>query len=110
MNPPDGVKLALEACCIMLGISPDYVKVGTAKVVDYWQKSKKLVKDYKKLISRLESYDKDNVSEQTINKILPYVNNPLFNPEQIRNASNAAEGICKWVIAIYHYDIVFKEI
>ena len=31
-------------------------------------------------------------------------------PEKIKNASDAAEGICKWVIAICKYDIVFKNI
>jgi len=38
------------------------------------------------------------------------LNNPRFVPEEIRNASEAAEGICKWVIAICKYDIVAKEI
>ena len=109
-NPPDGVKLALEACCIMLDIAPDIVKGPKGKHVDYWDKSKKLIKDYKKLISRLEHYNKDNIPESTIKKILPYINNPQFNPDIIKNASNAAEGICKWCIAIYKYDIVYKEI
>jgi len=31
-------------------------------------------------------------------------------PEKIKNASIAAEGICKWVIAICKYDIIYKEI
>lgn len=31
-------------------------------------------------------------------------------PDQIRNASEAAEGICKWVRAICKYDIIAKEI
>jgi dynein heavy chain len=31
-------------------------------------------------------------------------------PEEIKKASEAAEGICKWVIAICKYDIVAKEI
>ena len=109
-NPPDGVRLALEACCIMLGIAPEMVKQGNNKVPDYWEKSKALIKDYKKLISRLEKYNKDNISPSIIQKIKPYIESPQFSPELIRTASNAAEGICKWVIAIYQYDIVYKEI
>jgi dynein heavy chain len=31
-------------------------------------------------------------------------------PEEIKKASGAAEGICKWVRAICKYDIVAKEI
>lgn len=96
----------------MLAIPPDFIKLTPAgpKVPDFWDKSKKLIKDYKKLIARLENYDKDNISPSTIQKIKTYIDNPLFNPEIIKNASNAAEGICKWVIAICKYDIVYKEI
>ena len=36
--------------------------------------------------------------------------NPKFVPEEIRKASEAAEGICKWVIAICKYDVIAKEI
>lgn len=48
----------------MLAITPDYVRLGGTgpKVADFWEKSKKLVKDYKKLIARLENYDKDNIN------------------------------------------------
>ncbi len=100
-SPPYGVKLALEACCIMIGIAPDMVRVGNGpKVPDFWEKSKKLIKDYKKLILKLESYDKNNISPIIITKIQAYLENPQFNPDIIKNASNAAEGICKWVIAI----------
>ena len=38
------------------------------------------------------------------------MHNPKFIPEEIRKASEAAEGICKWVIAICKYDIIAKEI
>lgn len=43
-------------------------------------------------------------------KIADYLHNPKFVPEEIRKASEAAEGICKWVIAICKYDIIAKEI
>lgn len=31
-------------------------------------------------------------------------------PEKIRNASEAAEGICKWVIAVCKYNNIAKEV
>lgn len=39
-------------------------------------------------------------------KIREYLDNPKFKPEVIKNASEAAEGICKWVIAICKYNDV----
>lgn len=117
-SPPAPIKLALEAACIMLGVPPKYVDKpapqgkgkGTVKVADYWEKSKKLLNDYKKFLSSLENYDKDNIPEDRIRKIDEYLNNPKFVPDEIRKASEAAEGICKWVIAICKYDIIAKEI
>ena len=60
-NPPMGVRLALEGCCIMLGIPPVMKKVDGVKKPDYWDKSKKLINNYKKLLDQLENYDKENV-------------------------------------------------
>ncbi len=57
-SPPAPIKLALEAACIMLGIQPKYVEASPdkvtkkqTKVADYWEKSKKLLNDYKKFLS-----------------------------------------------------------
>jgi len=66
-QPPQPIRLALEAACIMLGVKPKMVdqavgKSGQkAKVPDYWGKSKKLLNDYKKFIATMENYDKDNI-------------------------------------------------
>ena len=59
-NPPNGVKLAMEAICIMKDIKPDKVQDpagGVKKVDDYWGPSKKVLNDMKFLQS-LETYDK----------------------------------------------------
>lgn len=116
-SPPAPIKLALEASCIMLGIAPKYIEAAdgktskkVAKIPDYWEKSKKLLNDYKKFLSSLEHYDKDSIPEDRIHKIQEYINNPKFVPEEIRKASEAAEGICKWVLAICKYDVIAKEI
>lgn len=41
----------------------------TVKIPDYWDKSKKLLNDYKKFVSSLENYNKDNIPEDRIAKI-----------------------------------------
>lgn len=111
-NPPSGVRLALEACCVMLGRKGKVVKDPKTNktTVDFWEVSKKEVTNYKKLIDQLENYPKEDVNPEIIKKIQPYLSNPDFAPEQIAKASKAAEGICKWVIAICKFDIVYKEI
>lgn len=61
--------MALEGCCVMLGIAPTVKKVDGKKVLDYWEKSKKLINNYKKLIDQLENYKKENIDQKIIDKI-----------------------------------------
>ena len=58
----------------------------------------------------MESYDKDNIPADRIDEIQKYLNDPEFVPEKIRKASEAAEGICKWVIAVSKYSKIAKEV
>jgi len=37
-----------------------------------------------------------------------YVKNPEFDPTKVAKASSAAEGLCKWVLAMEIYDRVIK--
>ena len=39
-----------------------------------------------------------------------YTSNPEFDPAKVANASSAAEGLCKWVLAIEIYDRVAKVV
>ena len=75
-SPPYPIKLALEAACIMLGIAPKYVEgppnkvtKKATKIPDYWEKSKKLLNDYKKFLSSLENYEKDSIPDDRMHKI-----------------------------------------
>ena len=62
----------------MLGIAPTMKKQdgGGPKRADYWDKSKKLVTNYKKLLEQLESYPKENIEASVMAKIQPYLNDP----------------------------------
>ena len=70
--------MALEACCIMLGIAPGVKKVDGVKKADYWEKSKKLLSNYKKMLDQLENYPKENMDPAILEKIKPYLEDPAF--------------------------------
>ncbi|KAJ1518663.1 Dynein heavy chain 7, axonemal [Coelomomyces lativittatus] len=112
-NPPDGVKLVMEAVCVMKDIKPEKIPdpAGTGKMlVDYWRTSLKMLGDGRFLES-LKLYDKDNIAPHIMKKIrATYIPNPEFKPEKVRNASSAAEGLCSWVIAMEAYDRVIKVV
>ncbi|KAJ3073863.1 Dynein heavy chain 7, axonemal [Podochytrium sp. JEL0797] len=112
-SPPPGVKLVMEAICIMKDVKP--VKIpdpagSGKKIEDYWAPSKTLMSDMKFLDS-LRTYDKDNI-QVSIMKVIrsKYMENPEFDPDKIKNASSAAEGLCRWVRAMECYDRVAKVV
>ncbi|KAI3382032.1 hypothetical protein SNEBB_005932 [Seison nebaliae] len=111
-RPPDGVKLVMEAVCILLEKKPKRVpgeKYGT-KVDDYWDVAKALMAEPQKFLETLQNYNRDEMSEVIINKIDPYIKMEAFTPTNIARVSKAATSICIWVRAMYKYYYVFKEV
>ncbi|XP_024937311.1 dynein heavy chain 7, axonemal isoform X2 [Cephus cinctus] len=137
-NPPEGVKLVMAAVCVMMNIPPDRVNDAATgkKILDYWGPSKRLLSDLK-FLDNLRDYDKDNIPVSTmqvlsqntslclastvlykllyslINKKVikrTYMTDANFEPKIVAKASQAAEGLCKWVRAMVLYDKVAKEV
>jgi dynein heavy chain len=111
-KPPAGVILTCQGMCIMFGVKPAKVAApdGKGKVDDFWEPAKKELLGDSNLLNRMMNFDKDNISEATIAKIMPLFNDPGFDPDTIKKASLAAMGICKWVRAMVVYDKVAKEV
>uniref|UniRef100_A0A8D0W0J1 Dynein axonemal heavy chain 12 n=1 Tax=Sus scrofa TaxID=9823 RepID=A0A8D0W0J1_PIG len=112
-NPPSGVKLVMAAVCVMKDIKPEKISdpSGTGgKILDYWGPSKKLLGDMN-FLRDLREYDKDNIPVTVMQKIRgEYLTNPEFDPPKVAKASSAAEGLCKWIMAMEVYDRVAKVV
>ncbi|XP_030372078.1 dynein heavy chain 3, axonemal [Scaptodrosophila lebanonensis] len=108
-NPPYGVKLTLEAVCVLKGLKPDRKPDPSGHMVeDYWGPSMRMLSDMKFLES-LKTFDKDNIPPPIIKKIREkYIADRDFVPEKIKAASMACEGICRWVRAMDVYDKVAR--
>ncbi|XP_077287714.1 dynein heavy chain at 62B [Arctopsyche grandis] len=112
-NPPAAIKLVMAAVCVMKSIPPDRIPDPAnpgRKMMDYWGPSKRLLGDMAFLQS-LKEFDKDNIPVVTMAKIRKeYLPHKDFKPHIIAKASTAAEGLCKWVIAMDMYDAVAKVV
>ncbi|KAK3261161.1 hypothetical protein CYMTET_29916, partial [Cymbomonas tetramitiformis] len=111
-SPPAGVKLVMEAICIMRNIKPKRINDpagGIKKVDDYWGPSQALLAE-PNFLEQLQTFDKDNIPPKTVEAIRPYVNNEMFDPAVVKKASNAAYGLCCWVRAMEAYDRVAKVV
>jgi dynein heavy chain len=111
-RPPEGVKLVIEAICIMKGIKPKKIdgdKPGK-KVDDYWEPGKALLADPQKFLDSLLNFDKDNIAEATIAKIQPYIDSPDFQVSVISRVSTAATSMCQWVRAMEKFYHVSRSV
>merc|ERR1719428_439538 len=114
-KPPRGVRLTLEAVCILFQVQPvrknDPDQPGK-KFDDYWEPSKTiLLKDAKKLLDDLFTFDKDNIPDNVIGKVKSYIEDTEnYTPERIKGASVACEAMCIWVHAMYKYHFVARAV
>ncbi|XP_068140477.1 dynein axonemal heavy chain 7 [Drosophila tropicalis] len=111
-SPPIGVRIVMEAVCILKDVKPDRVPnpSGVGTVEDYWGPSKRVLSDMKFLDSLL-NFDKDNIPPEVMKKLAQRIlNNEAFDPDKIKTASTACEGLCRWVIALSKYDVVAKVV
>jgi dynein heavy chain len=78
------------------------------QINDYWGPSKRVLGDMY-FLQYLKDFDKDNIPPAIMKKIrTEYLPNKDFKPSVVAKASSAAEGLCKWVIAMDMYDRVAK--
>ncbi|TPX59753.1 hypothetical protein SpCBS45565_g07659 [Spizellomyces sp. 'palustris'] len=111
-RPPEGVKLVIEAVCIMKGVKAKKVdgdKPGK-KIDDYWEPGKALLAEPQKFLDGLINFEKDNISEATIQKIKPYIDSPDFQVSVISRVSKAATSMCAWVRAMEKYYWVSRSV
>lgn len=109
MNPPASMTIVIEALCIIFGRKPKKIDGprGT-KIDDYWSEAKVLLNDTHflqkiaylnfipplltllvliQLLTDYRDFDKDNIPEETILKLKPYINNPQFVPAAVEKIS-----------------------
>lgn len=111
-SPPVVVKVVMEGICILKDMKPERVPnpSGVGVIEDYWSTSKKVLADMRFLDSLL-NFDKDNIPPRIIQAIQERIlTNENFDPEKVKAASTACEGLCKWISAIVEYDKVIKVV
>ncbi|XP_060831781.1 dynein axonemal heavy chain 1-like [Bombus pascuorum] len=109
-RPPVGVLLVIEAICIINNVKPIKVpvggKFGAETKLDYWTPGSLMLSDPGHFLYTMENYDKENLTEEIINKLKPYIENPNFQPSKIEYVSKACHSLCLWVHAMYNYYFV----
>ncbi len=96
-QPPEKVKMTMEAVCILLGQKAD------------WDGAKKLL-SMPDFMDQLKNYDKDNIDPKRAKQLGKYIAMEEFTPEAVGKVSAAAKGLCMWCCAMDVYNRVSKDV
>lgn len=75
-----------------------------------WKAAKGMMAKVDAFLDALISFKKENIHENCLKAIQPYLADPEFKPELIAAKSNAAAGLCSWVINIVKFYEVYCEV
>lgn len=73
-----------------------------------WDNAKKIMGQPKAFVTRLKTYNKDGIKQKVLTKLKKFINDPRFEPEEIKKKSVAGRSICMWVRAMDKYAEVKK--
>lgn len=97
-NPPNAVRVVMEAVCVLLGEKEN------------WETAKKLL-SRSDFMDLLQNYDKDNIAESRLKKLRKqYINAEEMQVDVIQKVSKAGSGLCLWARAMDVYADVAKEV
>lgn len=75
-----------------------------------WKAAKITMAKVDSFLDSLIHFDKENIHENCLKAIRPYLQDPAFNPELVATKSYAAAGLCSWVINIVRFYEVFCDV
>ena len=108
-SPPPAALAVVKTLCIMFEVNPKKVGTGKDKHDDYWEPGKKQVLTGE-LLKKCQQYEKDNIKAEIIEKLKPIIKSDEYDDGKLKNASNAAWGLAKWVRAMVQYDDAMKVV
>ncbi|XP_062858858.1 dynein heavy chain 9, axonemal isoform X2 [Trichomycterus rosablanca] len=75
-----------------------------------WKAAKVMMAKVDAFLDSLINFNKENIHENCLKAIRPYLQDPEFKPELVAAKSNAAAGLCSWVINIVRFYEVYCEV
>lgn len=75
-----------------------------------WKAAKVMMAKVDAFLDALINFKKENIHENCLKAIQPYLADSEFKPELVAAKSNAAAGLCSWVINIVKFYEVYCEV
>eukprot|EP00058_Branchiostoma_floridae_P010281 XP_002595769.1 hypothetical protein BRAFLDRAFT_200305 [Branchiostoma floridae] len=103
-SPPGAVTNVTAAVMVLLAPGGKVPKDRS------WKAAKVVMGKVDEFLNNLITYDKENIHENCLKAIAPYLADPEFDPDFIRAKSLAAAGLCAWVVNIVKFYEVYCDV
>ncbi|XP_054457284.1 dynein heavy chain 9, axonemal isoform X2 [Anoplopoma fimbria] len=75
-----------------------------------WKAAKVMMAKVDAFLDSLINFNKEKIPEACLKAIQPYLQDPEFQPDLVASKSNAAAGLCSWVLNIVKFYEVYCEV
>ena len=75
-----------------------------------WLTGKNFMGKVDQFLDSLINFDKENINDANLKAVRPYLNDPEFVPDNVRDKSLAAAGLCSWAVNIVRFYEVFCDV
>lgn len=100
-SPPAGVDLVTSATLILLEKETKNFK---------WDRAKKMMANVDQFKSKLQAFRGEDITDDEVAKVNPYLSDPVFNYAIMKGKSAAAANLCNWVINIVRYNRIYVKV
>lgn len=100
-SPPNGVELITSACLIL--IEREYKNFK-------WDRAKKMMANVDQFKTKLQVYRGEDMTEDEIHRLQPYISNEMFDPKVMESKSMAAANLCNWVVNIVKFNRIYVKV
>ena len=100
-KPPGGVDKVTAALLIM---------IKSEKKDFSWDNAKRMMAKLDAFKERLETYRGEDIPEDVVARVMPFLSDPDFTYEKMKSKSAAAANLCNWVVNIITFNGVYKRV
>eukprot|EP01041_Mallomonas_annulata_P000386 gene386-700_t len=100
-SPPAGVDLITSTVLIL--IEKEYKNFK-------WDRAKKMMANVDQFKQKLQAYKGEDMTEDEVKRLDPFISNELFNPKIMESKSMAAANLCSWVVNIYGFNRIYVKV
>jgi len=100
-NPPSGVDNVTSAVLIL--IEKEYKNFK-------WDRAKKMMANVDQFKQRLQNYRGEDMTEDEVKKLEPFLSKEDFDPKLMEGKSMAAANLCNWVVNIVKFNRIYVKV